>query len=284
MKNQITVIIPTSNRIHCLKKVLPTYVQPEVKEIIVVDDGSQDGTSEWIQTLKLKVPIRVIRNDPKKGANPARNQAYDACQTPFAFQTDDDVLLEKNHFKKLLLIAKQKKADIVAGRRLYLKEKETMPQALKRCTHKAQLQDLIDYHTWVMDSESVTIPSEIEYPFVQSSMLISRKAFDQVRPDNALGGNSFRDETDFQASLVKAGFKIVRSSSATCFHLPRSETIGGGMYQHGKAWYEYWSIKNHWYFLGKHYAFLNAFFGIKRSYWQWAVDFLNYKAKKVINR
>ena len=163
-------------------------------------------------------------------------------------------------------------------------EKESPAEALKRCQKKANQSELMNAHTWMMDSESITQPPEIEYPFVQSTMLVAREAFEKVRPDNALGGNSFRDETDFQASLVKAGFKIVRSSSAACFHLARSETMGGGMYQHGKAWYEYWSIRNHWYFLGKHYQWLNEFFGLKKSYWEWALDFLKYKTNKIIKR
>ena len=47
----ISVIIPTYNRKHTLRRAIQSVEQQSLPplEIIVVDDGSSDGTKEWIK-------------------------------------------------------------------------------------------------------------------------------------------------------------------------------------------------------------------------------------------
>ena len=60
----VSVIIPTYNRKHTLKRAIQSvYIQSLLPfEIIVVDDGSKDGTKEWV---KQKYPgIKYIYQKP----------------------------------------------------------------------------------------------------------------------------------------------------------------------------------------------------------------------------
>jgi glycosyltransferase involved in cell wall biosynthesis len=82
----ITVLIPTRDRrelvLNAIKTVLAQTVAPA--EILVVDDGSNDGTAEAIAALApTAAQIRVIPG-PAKGVGPARNHGLKACKTPFA--------------------------------------------------------------------------------------------------------------------------------------------------------------------------------------------------------
>ena len=46
----VSIIIPTKDRLTYLQRVLPSFLmQDEVKEIIVVVDGSTDGTLEFLE-------------------------------------------------------------------------------------------------------------------------------------------------------------------------------------------------------------------------------------------
>lgn len=51
----ITVIIPTKDRLSHLKSVLPTYFrQADVEEVIVIIDGSKDGTRQFLESETKK--------------------------------------------------------------------------------------------------------------------------------------------------------------------------------------------------------------------------------------
>lgn len=53
----ISVVIPTYNRAHLLSQTGPSYIQPGVAEIVVVDDGSTDDTPHIVRSLARQYPI-----------------------------------------------------------------------------------------------------------------------------------------------------------------------------------------------------------------------------------
>src|SRR5947209_2497318 len=55
----ISIIIPTYNRLWALPKAVTSCSSPDCSvEVIVIDDGSTDGTWEWLQSRKDVVSIR----------------------------------------------------------------------------------------------------------------------------------------------------------------------------------------------------------------------------------
>ena len=94
----ITVLIPTRDRrdlvLNAIKTVLAQTIAPA--EILVVDDGSSDGTAEAVMALTpTELQIRVIPG-PARGVGPARNQGLGACKTPLVcFLDSDDELKPK---------------------------------------------------------------------------------------------------------------------------------------------------------------------------------------------
>lgn len=61
----VTVVIPTLNEVLRLPTCLAGLHQP-VKEVLVVDSNSQDGTRELVQNLAedFPVPLRLITDPP----------------------------------------------------------------------------------------------------------------------------------------------------------------------------------------------------------------------------
>jgi glycosyltransferase involved in cell wall biosynthesis len=52
LKRLVSVVVPTYNRAYCLRRTIDSALAQTYSEleVVVVDDGSSDGTAELIQT------------------------------------------------------------------------------------------------------------------------------------------------------------------------------------------------------------------------------------------
>jgi len=88
----VSVIIPTFNRRHILDRAISSVLRQShpCLEIIVVDDGSSDGTEELVSSYD-RPEIRYIRHETNQGQNAARNTALRAARGELvAFLDSDD--------------------------------------------------------------------------------------------------------------------------------------------------------------------------------------------------
>jgi glycosyltransferase involved in cell wall biosynthesis len=88
----VSVIIPTFNRAHLLPRAIESIRRQSYSpiELIIVDDGSTDGTQEIIGTLEIPglIYLRQARNE---GASAARNAGIDRATGEYvAFLDSDD--------------------------------------------------------------------------------------------------------------------------------------------------------------------------------------------------
>ena len=92
MENLITVYIPTKNRLDLLKRAVNSVLSQTHRpiELIVVSDGSDDGTCDYVNGLIENISITLIHNDTSVGACAARNQAIQVAQGQFITGLDDD--------------------------------------------------------------------------------------------------------------------------------------------------------------------------------------------------
>jgi glycosyltransferase involved in cell wall biosynthesis len=94
MSPEVTIVIPTRNRWELLAATaLPSALgQEEVDhEIVVVDEGSTDGTAAGLASIG-DPRLRVVRHDQARGVAQARNAGIAAAGgTWVAFLDDDDV-------------------------------------------------------------------------------------------------------------------------------------------------------------------------------------------------
>lgn len=94
-----SIVIPTYNRMDALPEVLAALEAQEgledqdlpAYELVIVDDGSTDGTGEWLQAREWTIPARVLRQD-NQGPAAARNAGVRAADGAWvAFLGDDTV-------------------------------------------------------------------------------------------------------------------------------------------------------------------------------------------------
>jgi glycosyltransferase involved in cell wall biosynthesis len=90
----VSVVIPTFNRLEVLAEVLHALEFQQGAppfEVVVVDDGSSDGTGSWLRGRSFQVPLRVLSQE-NRGPAAARNTGVAVAQGQWvAFLGDDTV-------------------------------------------------------------------------------------------------------------------------------------------------------------------------------------------------
>jgi GT2 family glycosyltransferase/peptidoglycan/xylan/chitin deacetylase (PgdA/CDA1 family) len=92
---RISVVIPTYNRRALLARTLPTVLAQDLPaeeyEVIVIVDGSTDGTADWLRGLAPPVALHVLEQ-PNQGPGAARNAGIGAARGRVVLFLDDDLL------------------------------------------------------------------------------------------------------------------------------------------------------------------------------------------------
>lgn len=116
LKDGVTVIVPTYNRMAYLEKALNILKSQSLSNIsfIIVDDGSTDGSADYIKNaVKNDNRFVFIKNSKNQGPSVARNKALDLVETEYVGFFDIDDEIPSDYFENLYLKAVKDSADIV---------------------------------------------------------------------------------------------------------------------------------------------------------------------------
>jgi len=107
MKNMISVIIPLFNKRKTIVRTINSILNQTYKdlEVIVIDDGSTDGSVDIITNVFNNGGKLKIISGEHKGANAARNRGAREAQGEYLFFCDADIILKPyalEHFKNAL--------------------------------------------------------------------------------------------------------------------------------------------------------------------------------------
>ena len=108
----VTVIIPTFNRLWSLPKAVESCRRTDCQtEIIVIDDGSTDGTWEW---LAEQTDVLALRQN-NWGKDWAVNSGIARAKGEFVRFLDSDDWLFEGAIDSQFALARQEEADLVVG-------------------------------------------------------------------------------------------------------------------------------------------------------------------------
>lgn len=115
MHYKVSVIIPVYNVEQYLEQCLDSIVNQTLKEIeiIIVDDGSTDGSGEIVDKYKEKYTNVVAIHKEHKGPGAARNLGMACAQGEYLYFMDSDDCLDINALKMLYQEAEQKDLDLL---------------------------------------------------------------------------------------------------------------------------------------------------------------------------
>lgn len=121
-----SVIIPSYNRKEILQECLKALFNqsyPENKyEIILVDDGSTDGTEKMISELNTPSNLTYIRNEKRIGQPKSRNKAIDIARGKYTIFVDSDIIVVPEFISEHLRYHRLHGDSIVNGQLIYISD------------------------------------------------------------------------------------------------------------------------------------------------------------------
>lgn len=283
----ITIVIPTYNRIRALQAVWRSYLtHPDVVRIVVVDDGSTDGTSDHVRELARSSPVQVdvIRHDRQLGQPASRMTGVEAAETEWVLFGEDDVWLSEDYCATLLRDAKELGATIIAGRIVTALVPDSFdesclvdPPSPVRTPEEVFDLDAMDARF----GERLAAPTTA--PYLHSIALIRRDIFDKVKFDGWYAGNSWREETDFYLGAAASGAVVCFTPGTVCFHLRGPISSVGGQ-RVNRLWFEYLAWRNTRYLVSKHWPWLKQHHGLRGTSTAWMLRYYARRQKAQLRR
>ena len=119
----LSIVIPVYNERETLEAIVDQVLGVDLslwniaKEIIIVDDCSQDGTVELAQKLAQDGKIRLIRHEKNQGKGAALQAGFQTARGEVILIQDADLEYNPEEYPKLLKPILEGKADVVFGSR-----------------------------------------------------------------------------------------------------------------------------------------------------------------------
>ncbi len=128
MNPKVSVIIPAYNTEAYIAKAIESALEQTLTdlEVIVVDDGSSDKTLEIAKSFTDQ-RLKVIANQQNFGVSAARNRALRAAQGEWIAILDSDDWYLSERLEKLVLLAEETNADMIADDLYLIKDGATSP-------------------------------------------------------------------------------------------------------------------------------------------------------------
>lgn len=110
---KLSVVVPTFNKLPRLKLMITSALNQNFNkndyEVCIVDDGSYDGTEDYMKAiLKEESNVKYIRQS-NKGRSAARNLGIFNTSGELIIFTDDDIIMEPNFINRHLKVNKYNK-------------------------------------------------------------------------------------------------------------------------------------------------------------------------------
>ena len=188
----LSVVIPVYNEEHNIREILRRVQATKLaKEIVVVDDGSQDGTREILKKMDGKGKVRVILHERNKGKGAAVVTGLNAAKGDVLLIQDADLEYDPRDYPALLQPIHEGVADVVYGSRFL-----GSPHRVTMFWH-------------LVANKLLTLMTNILYNTILTDMETGYKVFRRkVIEDMNLRAKRFDFEPEFTAKALKRNYRI----------------------------------------------------------------------------
>lgn len=117
---KVSIVVPVYNEVNAIVQVINNIQDVKIdgdKEIIVVDDGSNDGTKEALSSIKDNA-LKIYRHEKNQGKGAALKTGFSHTSGDIVIIQDADLEYDPNEYSTLLDPIINHGADVVYGSRL----------------------------------------------------------------------------------------------------------------------------------------------------------------------
>jgi len=191
--NLLSVVIPVYNEKNSISQIIKKVesVKDINKEIIIVDDGSTDGTVEILKDLQNKNPsLKIYFKQKNRGKGHTLKVGFSHSKGDYVIVQDADLEYEPSEYYKLIRALKEYNVDVVYGSRF-----------------SGNYQDMTNLHYY--GNKFLTLVTNIFFGVMLTDMETCYKLIpgDFVRGIN-LKSERFDFEPEITAKILKSGLKI----------------------------------------------------------------------------
>ncbi len=192
----VSIIIPAYNEGKVIEKTIRsvlelTYSQ---KEILVVDDGSNDDTLKIAKLMESNNPIRVISKKKNGGKWGALNKGIKSSKSDIIVCIDADTVLDKNAIQPLVSHFIDSKVGAVAGN-IKVGNREKILTKLQALEYISKLN--IQRRSEAFFRKVTVVPGPLG---------AFRKSI--IKEVGFYTGDTFAEDADLTLKILKAGYKI----------------------------------------------------------------------------
>ncbi len=189
---KLSVLIPVYNEKNTLREIVKRVLAVNLaSEIILVDDGSTDGTREFYPELEKLPGVRVILHEKNQGKGAAVRTAIQAATGEVLLIQDADLEYDPREYPNLLKPLEEGLADVVYGSRFL----------------GAARRPILFWN--MVANKILTFITNILYNNILTDMETGYKVFRrEVVQDMKIHAKRFDFEPEFTAKLLKRKVRI----------------------------------------------------------------------------
>jgi GT2 family glycosyltransferase/tetratricopeptide (TPR) repeat protein/glycosyltransferase involved in cell wall biosynthesis len=225
-KPEASIIIPTFNKLEltrrCLQAISAHTPAPR-HEIIVVDNGSTDGTADFLRAEEAAGRLRAILNPDNMGFAKACNQGARAARGQYVVFLNNDTEVQSNWLGALFSLAEADSAIAAVGAKLLFPD-GTIQHAGVALADCRDHDPLLAFHVFAKEKSDFPLANQRRvYQAVTAACMLARKSqFDQVGGFDEEYWNGYEDVDLCLRLQERGGLTVYEPASVIVHHESQS--------------------------------------------------------------